>query len=51
MIQRVKKAINTDTLHLIYVNHWFLKQDVPEIIIYLQKSSIEPYTLKLAFEI
>ena len=50
MIQRIHKAINAYTQHLICVNHWFLKQDIPKIIMYLQKSSFEPYTLKLAFE-
>ena len=51
MIKRVQKAINANTPHLICVKHWFLKQDIPKIIKNLQKSSIEPYTVKLAFEL
>ena len=50
MIQRVRKAINADTPHLNFVIQWFLKQDIPKIMMYVQKISIEPYTLKLAFE-
>ena len=45
-----QKAINADTRHLIFVKHWFRKQDIPKIIISFHKTSIEPYALKLAFE-
>ena len=50
MIHRAIKAIFVDTQRLICVNQWFLKQDVPIIVISLPITSIELHNLRLAFE-